>query len=278
MENSDKILVAICIVVLAVVLGITIGGALFGEIPRPELEEYLLDQAVSELEKKLPDNPRLMRVAVLDFNGRYGSKLAEKIQAMLLEKRKSTYRVLDRELVRQLRNEFLERRPGQAQDPVAFAAYCGLDSVITGTISEFDAEKKTAVFAGTLNVISASGAGELQKTFRHEIDRSILNLEYYRLLMNKNSTVMLCFTWALFVALFPVCLFPLLVPVFKLESNTANLVVLIAVSIIDLIVSLILNGFRLFTGWWFVLIFAGFFVAAVYNIIVLDFLEEASKD
>lgn len=278
MENSDKILIAICIVVLAVVLGITVGSALFGEIPRPDLEEYLLNQTVLELEKKLPDNPRLMRIAVLDFNGRYGSKLSEKIQAMLLEKRQSTYRILDKELVRQLRNEFLDKHPGQEVSPIAFANYCGFDSVITGAISEFDAEKKTAAIAGTLNVISPGGGGEFMRDFKHDVDKSIFNLEYYRLLMNRNSTLLLCFTWALFVALFPVCLFPLLVPAFKLESNMTNLGILIVVSAVDLVVSLVLNGFQLFTGWWFVLVFAGFFVAAVYNIIVLDFLETASRD
>lgn len=112
-------------------------------------------------------------------------------------------------------------------------------------------------------------------TVEERLSKSILSLEYYRLRISETSVLLRALLWFLIAAGLPFVFYPVDLKVFALESNAASMGLLGAFTAADFAAALLLNGFA-FSGVWALLYLALIGGCGVYNLVILNALQEST--
>ncbi|MBI3270307.1 MAG: hypothetical protein HYZ53_14955 [Planctomycetes bacterium] len=298
MDDKSWILVAVLALVLAVATAAQVFAVYGAEFESPT---YLRDRVVSEVVGRvvggLPAQREWRKAAMLlepaEGNSVVAGALARKLEST------GGWRVLDAEYLEELLAEHA-RESGAPNGPVsgfdvekavAIGRWLGVGMVVFGSATlrdddqaaecslKVDAWDTAAVAPLVPTSATAAAAAEGPRVGGHgavsaleaaaSVPRSVFSLSYYRACLDRTSGLYRVFLWTLWLLLLPFAAYPVYRGLFELRSNPANAALLAGFVVAAGAGVLVLNGFH---ATWTLLV--GTLAAAVYDLVVLDRLEE----
>jgi hypothetical protein len=285
METSDWIIVGIAAGLVLLGGGAQVYGTFFSEVEKEFFYETQMRRAMEDAVEKAPkpETDQFWRVYFAPLKGDAQRKLTRRLH--------QAFRRLDdgakfrgpevdfatEELHRDLKTEYLVDSEAAA---LKAGTHLGVDLVVWGEAAACrDTEDATEiVFTAKfveMPVRPSEPFPRLVGTIQVDrtMSKSALSLDYYRLRLSRTSTLFRVLLWFVIAAGLPFLLYPLELKVFQLESNGANLAMLVVMTVLALFSALLLNGFALSVVWviLYLTLIAG---CGFYYLALLDTLQE----
>lgn len=291
---------ALCLVLAVVLVVALVSGD--GE-PEPRMSALqqkmtarLVERAVSDMRGQLP--PAFDGAVLLHFRGhRHALEVERAVRAEIELTRALRLRSFDefkdqvKEQEKGALAQWADRFKGMVSDVAGEEAYerlfgkempheelkeVGIDGLVGGTVALAEgarAEEKETLRLTLWVRESLEGGKIFEQSYVEEVEKTWLDLAYYRHVMDELGAGWKLLLWLGFSLLFPVLTFFVPARLLALESNKVNLAMLLVYTLLDTALALALMGFSL-SGFSVVLLLLSAGLAGFYNYGILTEIQD----
>jgi hypothetical protein len=262
-----------------------LGSAVFGGfhfLGAPEdnpgsMQRSLADKICTQAVQDLPKMANVPSVAVLSLAGDDSNYLTGLLRQKIVAS--GQYRVLDETFFGKLMQEFGKREAAvtRLSEAVGLARQLGVDLVVFGEVPRPQPESGAGVLRLELRMAErSSGQAVFARSYSEEVGGSLILNSYWRSRIADSSKGWRIFFWILFTLLLPIAAIPLIRRLVSAESNAANLLLLLGLTVIDMFAALLLTGFWIPTVWTALILVAALGGSIFYNYCIASFVERMS--
>jgi len=258
------------------------------------LRKTVADEAVHQAVRRMPRDENVKQLLVADLPGDHTGYLKEQLRAELRSSGK--FEVADDTLVQRVKKEVLgvakssglisrdlvESIEGDGirslEAAIEFGERAGVDGVLFGEVTDFSASDKGSRVDMMLRIVDVKGKRAIfGDNIGNEVKPGPTSPSYVRARIIGSSKGWRLLTWVLVVLLLPLVLSHFLTLLLERESNAANVMALIGLTVIDLLLAFALLGFYVASiAAAGVLIFA-LLLSLGYNYWIYNLLERLRK-
>jgi hypothetical protein len=256
------------------------GGFQFLEAPQDTLgpmQRSLADKVCARAVQDLPKTTETRSLAVLNLGGDSGNYVTGLLRRKIAAS--GQYQVLDESFFGKLLQEFGKQEAAvtKLSDAVAIARQLGVDLVLFGEVPSLQSGAGTGSMKLELRMAErVSGQAVYARSFGEEVGGNLILSSYWRTRVADSSIGWRILIWVLFTLLLPIAAIPLIRRLVSEESNLANLLLLLGMTIVDMFVAILLTGFWIPTIWTAVVLILALAGSAVYNYGIASFVERLS--
>lgn len=244
----------------------------------PDMLALCLEETTATVEP--PEIPSPLRVAIFAPAGDESGRLEKGLRARFDDH--AEWKVLDRELQEDALNESADvaRRPKNDAEAVAAGRKLGVEAVLWAEAKAIrqDESKAEADFSWGLWKLSGGDKGQGERlaggSAAKSMSKGFFALDRFRARIDHTSALFRIFFWIVGVLVLPAALAPVNELALGRRDNSAAAVLLTGYAVIDFVLMLLLNGFRLFTVFWVIAALVALVVGALYSLAVLNALSE----
>lgn len=280
MEASDWIIVGVLALLVLTGAAVQTYATWFSEVPKDFYITYTLNKAAEEVLTKFPrpdDQAEFIRTAFMPLYEDPKGRVRQAVEAKLRTAAK--YRGPDTMyVVEQMEQDMGEEGAvivRSVEKAVQVGRKLGLDTMIIGEVKKYHDDDAQTEVSFTLTMVNVKEKQATHEANVHaRLSKSFFSLEYYRLRLGQTSAIIRIIFWVILAAGLPFLTYPLLLLLFRKESNAVNMAVLITYTVLGLLFALALNGLAFSAIWailYIVILAAGFF----YYLSVLNALQES---
>jgi len=262
-----------------------LGSAVFGGfhfLGAPEdtlgsMQRSLADKICTQAVQDLPKMANVPSLAVLSLAGDDSNYLTGLLRQKIVAS--GQYRVLDETFFGKLMQEFGKREAAvtRLSEAVGLARQLGVDLVVFGEVPRPQPESGAGVLRLELRMAErSSGQAVFARSYSEEVGGSLILNSYWRSRIADSSKGWRIFFWILFTLLLPIAAIPLIRRLVSAESNAANLLLLLGLTVIDMFAALLLTGFWIPTVWTALILVAALGGSIFYNYCIASFVERMS--
>jgi len=235
----------------------------------PDLLALSLSEAAATIDP--PDPSPTLRLAVFapsgDESGAVEKELRKRFDG------RAGWKLLDRELQEEALRDYaqINPHPRTAAEAVAAGKKLGVEAAFFADVSAFkqDADRaQVALKWGLVRVPMGDNLGEGAPA--REMAKGFFSLDRYRARVDGTSSLFRTFLWVVTLLVLPVALLPVNELALGLRTNAASAALLAGYAVINFVLLLLLNGFRLISVFWGIAALAALAVSALYTLAVLN--------
>jgi hypothetical protein len=239
----------------------------------PDLLELSLEETAATVEVKEPEIP--LRIALFSPAGEESGAVDKALRARFQDQ--PGWKVLDRETQEEALNDFadISRRPKNEAEAIAAGKKLGVEAAFYAEVRTFRQTGEKAEVAFTWGVVKVlKGDKVAGGTAARTMNKGFFALDRYRARMDHTSALFRIFLWIVALLVLPAALAPVNELVLRWNTNAAAAGLLTAYAVLDFVLMLLLNGFRLITPFWGIAALVALAAGALYTMAVLNALSE----
>lgn len=240
----------------------------------PDLLALSLEESAASVEVKDPESP--LRLALFSPAGEESGAVDKALRARFQDQ--AGWRVLDRELTEEALNDSADiaRRPKNDAEAIAAGKRIGVEAVFYADVHAYRQNEEKAEVSLTWGLVKVVNGERLAGgTAARTMNKGFFSLDRYRARIDHTSALFRIFMWVVSLLVLPAALSPVNELVLRLNTNAAAAGLLTAYAVLDFVLMLLLNGFRLITPFWGIAALVALAAGALYTMAVLNALSES---
>jgi len=235
------------------------------------IRKTLAENVCLEIVDDLPAKKDIKTLAVLQLEGDTTGFLTEQLKNEIRESGKFEL-MKDSFLKKIIKNIKKEKPVISLTEAVEISKELGVDGVIFGNVPKFRTDDSVSQLQMDIRMAERkSESSVFSSSYDENMDGSFYK---FRLgIISKPIGIRIIY-WILFAFLLPIFTIPISTRLFKLKSNTVNLIMLLSLILLDVFAAFLLTGFWVNSLWVTIFIMVAIILSLAYNYLALNYIEE----